>query len=105
MKKTFYDKKKLSNIFLVHTPVDGYNSTTPTRSMSQTKSSGRKSKSSSSSNIKRKHGKASLRNSEPKWYLENLSSMNSNNNNNNNDNITISTPIVDQPTRKLRKIN
>jgi hypothetical protein len=90
-------------LFLVHFPVDGYNPTTPSRSTSQTKSSGHKSKSSSA--IKRKHGKTNVLNGDAKWYLENLSSMNTNNNNNNNDNVLLSTPITDQTNRKLGKIN
>ncbi|CAF4299502.1 unnamed protein product, partial [Rotaria sp. Silwood2] len=88
--------------------VDGCNPTTPPdkppRSISQTKSSGRKSKSSSA--IKRRHGKTHVHNGEAKWYLETLSSINTNNNNNNNhDNTTvsstISTPIIDRSTRRL----
>ena len=58
-------------MFLVHFPVDGCNPSTPPekppRSISQTKSSGRKSK---SSTIKRKPGKTNGRNGEAKWYLE-----------------------------------
>ncbi|CAF1544093.1 unnamed protein product, partial [Rotaria sordida] len=72
------------------------------RSISQTKSSGRKSK--SSSTIKRKHGKANVYNGEPKWYLETLSSINTNNNNNNDNTAissTISTPIIDRSSRRL----
>jgi hypothetical protein len=72
--------------------------------MSQTKSSGRKSK---CSTIKRKPGKTNGRNTEPKWYLENLSLINTNNNNNNDNatiSSTISTPTIDRPTRKLGKI-
>jgi hypothetical protein len=53
--------------------------------------------------VKRKHGKTNIRNSEAKWYLETLSSINTNNNNNNSDNTIISTPIIDRPTRKLGK--
>ncbi|CAF3436491.1 unnamed protein product [Rotaria sp. Silwood1] len=89
--------------------VDGCNPTTPPdkppRSISQTKSPGRKSKSSSA--IKRKQGKRNVHNGEPKWYLETLSSINTNNNNNNNNNdnttisSTISTPIIDRSTRRL----
>ncbi|CAF3953866.1 unnamed protein product [Rotaria sordida] len=74
----------------------------PPRSISQTKSSGRKSK--SSSTIKRKHGKTNVYNGEPKWYLETLSSINTNNNNNNDNTAissTISTPIIDRSSRRL----
>ncbi len=93
--------------FAVHFPDDGRNPSTPPdkppRSMSQTKSSGRKSK---RSTIKRKSGKTNERNGEAKWYLE-TSSINMNNNNNNNDNTTISstisTPSIDRSTRKLGK--
>ncbi len=96
--------------FVVHFPVDGCHSITPPekppRSMSQTKSSGRKSK---SSTIKRKLGKINGKNGEAKWYLESASSINTNNNNNNIDNSTISsarsTPITDRPSRKLGKMN
>ncbi len=86
------------SFYLVHFPVDGGHSMTPPekppRSMSQTKSSGRKSK---CSMIKRKPGK----NGEAKWYLETLSSMNINHNENTS--IT-STPVHDRPSRKLGKI-
>ncbi|CAF4968261.1 unnamed protein product, partial [Rotaria socialis] len=76
----------------------------PPRSISQSKSSGRKSKSSSLSAIKRKYGKAHSQNGDPEWYLENLSRANTNNNNNNNnDNNTaissaMSTPTIDRPS-------
>ncbi|CAF3320124.1 unnamed protein product [Rotaria socialis] len=91
--------------------VDGSNPPTspekPPRSISQSKSSGRKSKSSSLSAIKRKYGKAHSQNGDPEWYLENLSRANTNNNNNNNnDNNTaissaMSTPTIDRPSQKL----
>lgn len=67
--------------------------------MSQTKSSGRKSK---CSNIKRKSGKTNGRNGDTKWYLETLSTININNNNDTPPS-TISTPSIDRPTRKLGK--
>lgn len=81
----------------------------PPRSSSQTKPTGRKSKSSSLSAIKRKYGKALSHNGEPKWYLESSSSGNTNNNNNNDNNNTnmssaISTPNADRPSRKLGKL-
>ncbi|UJR27064.1 hypothetical protein I4U23_008367 [Adineta vaga] len=96
-----------------HFPVDGYNPSSsspdkPPRSMSQTKSSSRKSKSSLSSSTKQKHSKSSSRHRESKWYLDTLSSSSNtnNNNNNNNDNNFIissafSTPSIDRSSRKL----
>jgi hypothetical protein len=56
--------------------------------------------SSSSSTIKRKHGKTNTRHGEAKWYLESISSMNT-------DNTTVpdltSTPTIDPSTPKLGK--
>ncbi|CAF0737122.1 unnamed protein product [Adineta ricciae] len=96
-----------------HFPVDGYNSSTtsdkPPRSMSQTKSSSRKSKLSLSSSIKQKHGKSSGRHKESKWYLDTRSSASFNTNNNNNNSnennfttlSTFSASNIDRPSRKL----
>ncbi|CAF0737154.1 unnamed protein product [Adineta ricciae] len=100
-------------IYLFHFPVDGYNSSTtsdkPPRSMSQTKSSSRKSKLSLSSSIKQKHGKSSGRHKESKWYLDTRSSASFNTNNNNNNSnennfttlSTFSASNIDRPSRKL----
>jgi hypothetical protein len=55
---------------------------------------------STSSSIKRKHGKTNVRHGEAKWYLESISSIN-------NDTTTISstksTPTIDRSTQKLGK--
>jgi len=91
------------NLFvLVHFPNDECRSMTPPdkppRSMSQTKASGRKSR---SSFIRRKPSK----NDESKWYIEttNINNNNNNNNNNNHEASTTSTPIIDRSSRKLGK--
>jgi hypothetical protein len=92
-----YESLRFFFYYLVHFPVDSSNAMTPPekppRSMSQTKSCGKKSK---CSTIKRKAG----RNGESKWYLESSSSININH----NENTTISTPIIERPSRKLGKL-
>jgi len=98
-----------------HFPVqtDGSNPSTPPekppRSHSSSKASptprfhSRKSKSSSSSTLKKKYSKTNFSNGEAKWYLDTMP-INSNNNNNNDTptfSSTKSTPILDRPTKKL----
>lgn len=82
----------------VHFPNDECRSMTPPdkppRSMSQTKTPGRKSR---SSFIKKKSSK----NDESKWYIETTNINTNNNNNNNHDTSTISTPNIDRSSRKL----
>ncbi len=88
-------------LYLVHFPVNGGNAMTPPekppRSMSQTKSCGKKSKCSAT---KRKSG----RNGESKWYLETSSTININQNENATMSSITSTPINERPSRKLGKL-
>ena len=98
--------KMIVYFLLVHFPVDGSSSTTtpekPPRSLSQTKPTGKKSK---SSGTKRKAGRGNGKNGESKWYLETSSSSANTVNHENTalSNLVTSTPVIDRPSRKLGK--
>lgn len=94
------------SFLLVHFPMDGSSSTTtpekPPRSMSQTKATSRKSK---SSGMKRKMCKSNGKNGEAKWYLDSSPSANIDNHEHTTlSNIVSSTPVLDRPSRKLGKV-